>query len=72
MSTKQHKFYCGVDLHARTLYLCIPSRCAPRGIFCGDGATWFVGEANCWLTWLTPIANTTWLRRQRKPYTIEA
>ncbi len=21
--TKQHKFYCGVDLHAKTLYLCI-------------------------------------------------
>jgi transposase len=21
--TKQHKFYCGVDLHARTMYLCI-------------------------------------------------
>jgi transposase len=22
-STKQHKFYCGIDLHARTMYLCI-------------------------------------------------
>ena len=21
--TKQHQFYCGIDLHARTLYLCI-------------------------------------------------
>ena len=21
--TKQHRFYCGVDLHARTMYLCI-------------------------------------------------
>ena len=21
--TKQHKFYCGVDLHAKTMYLCI-------------------------------------------------
>ena len=21
--TKQHKFYCGIDLHARTMYLCI-------------------------------------------------
>ncbi len=21
--TKQHKFYCGVDLHAKTLYICI-------------------------------------------------
>src|SRR3989454_8253216 len=22
-STQQHKFYCGIDLHARTMYLCI-------------------------------------------------
>src|SRR5260370_30346985 len=22
-STKQHPFYCGIDLHARTMYLCI-------------------------------------------------
>ncbi len=21
--TKQHPFYCGIDLHARTMYLCI-------------------------------------------------
>ncbi len=21
--TQQHKFYCGIDLHARTLYVCI-------------------------------------------------
>ena len=21
--TKQHKYYCGIDLHARTLYVCI-------------------------------------------------
>jgi hypothetical protein len=21
--TNQHKFYCGIDLHARTMYLCI-------------------------------------------------
>jgi len=21
--TKQHKYYCGVDLHAKTLYICI-------------------------------------------------
>jgi hypothetical protein len=21
--TQQHRFYCGVDLHARTMYLCI-------------------------------------------------
>ena len=21
--TKQHKFYCGIDLHARKMYLCI-------------------------------------------------
>ena len=21
--TKQHQFYCGIDLHARTMYLCI-------------------------------------------------
>src|SRR4030042_4129240 len=21
--TRQHKFYCGIDLHARTMYLCI-------------------------------------------------
>ena len=21
--TKQHKFYCGIDLHAKTMYLCI-------------------------------------------------
>ena len=21
--TKQHPFYCGIDLHARTLYVCI-------------------------------------------------
>src|SRR5215831_13221759 len=21
--TKQHKFYCGIDLHARTMYLCV-------------------------------------------------
>jgi len=21
--TKQHKFYCGIDLHARTMYVCI-------------------------------------------------
>jgi transposase len=24
--TKQHKFYCGIDLHARTMYLCILDR----------------------------------------------
>jgi transposase len=24
--TKQHKFYCGIDLHARTMYLCILSQ----------------------------------------------
>lgn len=23
--TKEHRFYCGVDLHARSMYLCIPS-----------------------------------------------
>jgi transposase len=22
-STKQHPFYCGIDLHARTMYLCV-------------------------------------------------
>jgi len=21
--TKQHQFYCGIDLHARTMYVCI-------------------------------------------------
>jgi hypothetical protein len=21
--TKQHKFYCGIDLHARTMYVCV-------------------------------------------------
>ncbi len=21
--TRQHQFYCGIDLHARTLYVCI-------------------------------------------------
>jgi hypothetical protein len=21
--TKQHPFYCGIDLHARTMYICI-------------------------------------------------
>jgi hypothetical protein len=21
--TKQHQFYCGIDLHARTMYLCV-------------------------------------------------
>jgi len=21
--TQQHKFYCGIDLHARTMYVCI-------------------------------------------------
>ncbi|MEW5807114.1 MAG: IS110 family transposase, partial [Acidobacteriota bacterium] len=21
--TKQHQYYCGIDLHARTMYLCI-------------------------------------------------
>ena len=21
--TQQHQFYCGIDLHARTMYLCI-------------------------------------------------
>src|SRR5262245_5187507 len=24
--TKPHKFYCGIDLHARTMYLCILSQ----------------------------------------------
>jgi transposase len=24
--TKQHQFYCGIDLHARTMYLCIVNR----------------------------------------------
>src|ERR687888_1377387 len=24
--TKQHKFYCGIDLHARTMYLCLLNR----------------------------------------------
>ena len=32
--TKQHQFYCGIDLHARTMYLCIlnqdgSNRCSP-------------------------------------------
>ena len=22
-STQQHQFYCGIDLHARSMYLCI-------------------------------------------------
>jgi predicted NBD/HSP70 family sugar kinase len=24
--TKQHQFYCGIDLHARTMYVCILNR----------------------------------------------
>jgi hypothetical protein len=24
--THEHRFYCGVDLHARTMYLCILDR----------------------------------------------
>jgi hypothetical protein len=24
--TKQHRFYCGIDLHARTMYVCILNR----------------------------------------------
>ena len=24
--TQQHSFYCGIDLHARTMYVCILSR----------------------------------------------
>ena len=24
--TKQHKFYCGIDLHARTMYVCVLNR----------------------------------------------
>ena len=24
--TQQHQFYCGIDLHARTMYLCILNR----------------------------------------------
>ena len=24
--TKQHQFYCGIDLHARTMYVCILSQ----------------------------------------------
>ena len=28
--TKQHAFYCGVDLHARTLYLCILSQAGDK------------------------------------------
>jgi hypothetical protein len=24
--TKQHQFYCGIDLHARTRYLCLLTR----------------------------------------------
>ena len=24
--TKQHQYYCGIDLHARTMYLCILDR----------------------------------------------
>jgi hypothetical protein len=24
--TQQHRFYCGIDLHARTMYLCILNR----------------------------------------------
>ena len=27
---KQHAFYCGVDLHARTLYLCILSHAGDK------------------------------------------
>ena len=26
---QSHRFYCGVDLHARTLYLCILSQAVP-------------------------------------------
>jgi hypothetical protein len=32
--TKQHAFYCGVDLHARTLYLCILSRAGDKLLHC--------------------------------------
>ena len=24
--TKQHQYYCGIDLHAKTMYLCIVSQ----------------------------------------------
>jgi hypothetical protein len=24
--TKQHQFYCGIDLHARTMYVCVLNR----------------------------------------------
>jgi hypothetical protein len=25
--TTQHQFYCGIDLHARTMYVCILDQC---------------------------------------------
>jgi hypothetical protein len=32
--TKQHKFYCGIDLHARTMHLCVLNQ---------DGEVFFTG-----------------------------
>jgi hypothetical protein len=32
---KQHQFYCGIGLHARTMYLCILDRNKPRHNFVG-------------------------------------
>jgi len=46
MNTKRHKYYCGIDLHARSMYICILGhgekslgRQAQSGI-----ATWAAGE----------------------------
>jgi len=35
--TQQHRYYCGIDLHARTMYLCVLNQ---QGVIC-SGITWF-------------------------------
>ena len=42
--TDQHQHYCGIDLHARQMYVCIldaAARCASR-------ATWSAPRRRCW------------------------
>ena len=40
--TQQHRYYCGIDLHARTMYLCVLNQ---QGVIC-SGITWLAHTAN--------------------------
>ena len=38
--TTQHPFYCGIDLHARTMYVCILNQAGETLDIIGDSVYW--------------------------------